>query len=62
MRGGQQGVATVLALGLLIGGVYFLGWWTLLTFFVGLLAGARVFASALAQGRSPWENPWRDKK
>ena len=44
-RGNNFGVLLMLALPIV--GVYFLGWWALLTYFAGLLMGAKVFVTAL---------------
>ena len=36
------GIAAVLYLSVLIGGVYFLGWWAILTFVIGAMVGSKV--------------------
>lgn len=38
----KGGFAAVLFLSVLIGGVYFLGWWAILTFVVGAMIGSKV--------------------
>lgn len=40
-----------LLIGLPVIGVYFLGWWAILTFVVGVIFGGRVFWSAVQSGR-----------
>lgn len=42
-KGNSLGLFLLLAMPIV--GVYFLGWWALLTFFVGLMVGARIFAA-----------------
>jgi hypothetical protein len=48
-RGNSLGVFLLLALPIL--GVYFVGWWALLTVFVGLIFGGRVFWSSVTSRR-----------
>ena len=48
-RGSPLGIFLLIALP--VAGVYFLGWWAILTFFVGSLFGGRVFWSAVRSGR-----------
>lgn len=48
-RGSSFGV--FLLIGLPVAGVYFLGWWALLTFIVGAMFGGRVFWDAVKSGR-----------
>jgi hypothetical protein len=48
-RGSSLGV--FLLIGLPVAGVYFLGWWALLTFIAGAIFGGRVFWSAVQSGR-----------
>lgn len=48
-RGNSFGVFFLIALP--VAGVYFLGWWALLTFFVGAIYGGRVFWDAVKPGR-----------
>lgn len=49
-KGNNFGLFLMLALP--IGGVYFLGWWALITVFVGVLIGARVFIAAMQHKNS----------
>jgi hypothetical protein len=48
-RGSTLG--TLLMIGLPVLGVYFLGWWTLLAWAVGLVFGGRVYWEAVSKGR-----------
>ena len=38
----KGGFAAVLFLCVLLGGIYFLGWWAILTFVIGAMAGSKV--------------------
>jgi hypothetical protein len=60
LRGGWQNLAVILTIGLPIAGVYFIGWWALLTFFVGVLFAAQMFSKAVHAGKDPFGNPWRE--
>ncbi len=40
-----------LMIGVSVAGVYFLGWWAVLTFIVGAIYGAKVFGESLKGGR-----------
>jgi hypothetical protein len=44
-KGNNFGVFLMLALPII--GVYFLGWWALVTYFIGLMIGAKVFVAAM---------------
>lgn len=48
-RGSVLGI--FLLIGLPVVGVYFLGWWALLTFVVGVISGGRMFWDAVESGR-----------
>lgn len=48
-RGSSLGI--FLLIGLPVAGVYFLGWWALLTFVVGTIFGGRVFWESTKTGR-----------
>lgn len=48
-RGNSLGVFLLIALP--VAGVYFLGWWALLTFFVGAIFGGKVFWGSVKSGR-----------
>lgn len=48
-RSNSFGIFLLIALP--IAGVYFLGWWALLTAFVGLIFGGRVFWGSIASRR-----------
>jgi hypothetical protein len=50
---------TVVALAVIVGGVYFVGWWTLITFLVGVLFAAHMYVRAVRSGKDPFSNPWR---
>ena len=54
-KGNNFGLFLMLALP--IGGVYFLGWWALITCFLGALIGAKVFIAAVR-----YENSRDEKK
>lgn len=47
----RSALGIFLLIGLPIVGVYFLGWWALLTFIAGAIVGGRVFWSAVESGR-----------
>jgi len=49
-RGNSFGVFLLIALP--VAGVYFLGWWALLTFFVGVIFGGKVFWKRVNSGRN----------
>ena len=53
-RGNSFGVFLLIALP--IAGVYFLGWWALLTFIVGAIMGGRVFWESVKSGRNRTED------
>ena len=48
-RGSSLGIFLLISLP--IAGVYFLGWWALLTFIVGAIFGGRAFWAAVKSGR-----------
>lgn len=52
-RGNQFGL--FLMIGLPVTGVYFLGWWALLTCIVGAFVGARAFFESLKTSRNQTE-------
>jgi hypothetical protein len=47
----RSALGIFLLIGLPVVGVYFLGWWALLTFIAGAIFGGRVFWSAVQSGR-----------
>lgn len=59
MRAGRHNLGTILTIALPVAGVYLLGWWSLLTFIIGVLFAAQVFAKAVHVGKDPFSNPWR---
>lgn len=60
MQAGRHNIGTVLTITLPIVGVYFLGWWALLTFFLGIFYAARIYTKAIQAGKNPFKNPWRE--
>ena len=60
VRAGRHNLGIALTIALPVGGVYFLGWWALLTFFVGILFAAQMFSKAVHAGKNPFGNPWRE--
>lgn len=59
MRAGRNNIGSILTIALPVVGVYFLGWWALMTFFIGMFYAARLFSKAVQSGRNPFENPWK---
>jgi hypothetical protein len=59
MRAGRQDLGTILTIALPVASVYFLGWWSLLTFVVGVFFAAQMFAKAIHAGKDPFSNPWQ---
>ena len=59
MQAGRHNIGTVLTIALPVAGVYFVGWWALLTFVAGILFAARVFVRAVHAGKDPFSNPWQ---
>lgn len=53
-RGNSFGVFLLIALPIV--GVYFLGWWAVLTFIVGAMMGGRVFWKSVKSGRDRAED------
>jgi hypothetical protein len=59
MRAGRHNFGSILTIALPVAGIYFLGWWALLTFIVGVLMAAQTFSKAVQVGKDPFSNPWR---
>jgi len=59
LRAGRDNLGTVLAIALPIAGIYFLGWWALVTFILGFFYAARMFTKAILSGKNPFKNPWQ---
>lgn len=61
VRAGRHNLGIVLTFAVPIAGVYFVGWWSLLTFFVGILFAAQMYSRAVQAGKNPFANPWRQE-
>lgn len=61
IRGGWQNLGVILTLAVPVAGVYFVGWWSLITFVIGVLFAAQMFSKAVQTGKNPFGNPWRQE-
>jgi hypothetical protein len=58
----RHNLGVILTIALPFAGVYFLGWWALLTFFLGIFFASRMYVKAILSGKDPYSNPWKQSK
>lgn len=61
VRAGWHNLGVALTIAVPIAGVYFVGWWALLTFLAGILFAAQMFSKAVHAGKNPFGNPWHQE-